>query len=76
MAAVACHISSGRIDRGRVTAPPFARGAVKLPLEKYAGNLYYDTILHDDAALQFLIERVGFGAGGAGQRLSVSAARC
>ena len=65
----------GRIDRGRVTAPPFARGAVKLPLEKYAGNLYYDTILHDDAALQFLIERVGCGPSGAGQRLSISAAR-
>lgn len=49
----------GRIDRGRVTAPPFARGAAKLPLEKYANNLYYDTILHDDAALHYLIERVG-----------------
>lgn len=49
----------GRIDRGRVAAPPFARGAVKLPLEKYADNLYYDTILHDDAALRYLIKRVG-----------------
>ncbi len=51
----------GRIDRGRTTAPPFARGAAKLPLEKYSDNLYYDTILHDDAALRYLIERVGTG---------------
>lgn len=49
----------GRIDRGRVAAPPFAKGAAKLPLEKYSTNLYYDTILHDDAALRYLIERVG-----------------
>jgi len=49
----------GRIDRGRVAAPPFARGAVKLPLERYADNLYYDTVLHDDAALRFLVARVG-----------------
>ncbi len=49
----------GRLARGRVTAPPFARGAVKLPLEKYIDNLYYDTVLHDDAALKFLIARAG-----------------
>ena len=51
----------GRIDRGRVTAPPMARGAVKNPLGQYANNLYYDTVLHDDAAFQYLIERVGAG---------------
>ncbi len=49
----------GRIDRGRVTAPPMARGVVKNPLGQYANNLYYDTVLHDDAAFQYLIERVG-----------------
>jgi aminocarboxymuconate-semialdehyde decarboxylase len=49
----------GRIDRGRVAAPPLARGPVKQALAKYAANLYYDTILHDDAALQYLIQRVG-----------------
>ncbi|RPJ47738.1 MAG: amidohydrolase [Betaproteobacteria bacterium] len=49
----------GRIDRGRITAPPFARGAVTHPLGHYADNLYYDTVLHDDAAFRYLIERVG-----------------
>jgi len=48
----------GRIDRGRVAAPPFARGAAKLPLDRYAENLYYDTVLHDDAALAYLVRRV------------------
>lgn len=51
----------GRIDRGRITAPPFARGSVKNPLGQYANNLYYDTVLHDDAAFQYLIARVGAG---------------
>ncbi len=51
----------GRIDRGRITAPPFARGSVKNPLGQYAKNLYYDTVLHDDAAFQYLIARVGAG---------------
>jgi aminocarboxymuconate-semialdehyde decarboxylase len=49
----------GRIDRGRTAAPPFARGAVKAPLARYADNLYYDSVLHDDASLRFLVERVG-----------------
>jgi aminocarboxymuconate-semialdehyde decarboxylase len=49
----------GRIDRGRVVAPPFARGPAKLGLDRYADNLYYDTILHDDPALRFLISRAG-----------------
>ena len=49
----------GRIDRGRVAAPPFARGPVKSDLGHYADNLYYDTVLHDDAALAYLIQRVG-----------------
>lgn len=49
----------GRIDRGRVMAPPFARGSVKYNLDHYATNLYYDTVLHDDAALKFLIRRMG-----------------
>ena len=51
----------GRIDRGRVTAPPFARGAVQQPLAQYANNLYYDSVLHDEAAFRYLIERVGVG---------------
>lgn len=49
----------GRIDRGRVAAPPVARGPVKMSLDRYAGNLYYDTVLHDDEALNYLIRRVG-----------------
>lgn len=49
----------GRIDRGRVAAPPMARGPVGNALERYSANLYYDTILHDDAALRFLIGRAG-----------------
>jgi aminocarboxymuconate-semialdehyde decarboxylase len=48
----------GRIARGRVASPPPARGVAKLELDRYADNLYYDTILHDDAALRFLISRV------------------
>jgi aminocarboxymuconate-semialdehyde decarboxylase len=51
----------GRIDRGRITAPPFAKGSVKNQLGQYADNLYYDTVLHDDAAFQYLIARVGAG---------------
>ncbi|MFN7087893.1 MAG: amidohydrolase family protein [Burkholderiales bacterium] len=49
----------GRIARGRTAAPPAARGAVKLPLERYTPNLYYDTVLHDEPALRYLIERAG-----------------
>ncbi|MDP2238974.1 MAG: amidohydrolase family protein [Burkholderiales bacterium] len=49
----------GRIDRGRVAAPPIARGAVKMSLDRYADNLYYDTVLHDDAALRYLVQRAG-----------------
>ncbi len=48
----------GRINRGRVAAPPFARGPVQHELDRYARNLFYDTVLHDDAALAFLIKRV------------------
>ena len=48
----------GRLARGRVASPPAARGAAKLDLDRYADNLYYDTILHDDAALRYLISRV------------------
>ena len=48
----------GRLNRGRTAAPPFARGAAKLELDRYADNLYYDTILHDDVALRYLISRV------------------
>ena len=48
----------GRIARGRTASPPFARGAARLDLDRYADNLYYDTVLHDDAALRFLISRV------------------
>ncbi|MCW5606409.1 MAG: amidohydrolase family protein, partial [Burkholderiales bacterium] len=49
----------GRLARGRVAAPPFARGAAKLDLGRYTNNLYYDTVLHDDVALRYLIERAG-----------------
>jgi aminocarboxymuconate-semialdehyde decarboxylase len=48
----------GRIARGRVASPPFARGAARLELDRYADNLYYDTVLHDDAALRYLVSRV------------------
>lgn len=49
----------GRIDRGRIAAPPFARGPVKMSLDRYADNVYYDTVLHDDAALQYLVRWAG-----------------
>ena len=48
----------GRIARGREASPPFARGAAKFELDRYADNLYYDTVLHDDVALRYLISRV------------------
>ena len=48
----------GRIDRGRVAVPQFARGPIKHSLDHYADNLYYDTVLHDDSALEFLIRRM------------------
>jgi aminocarboxymuconate-semialdehyde decarboxylase len=48
----------GRMNRGRTAAPAFATGAAKLELDRYADNLYYDTILHDDVALRYLISRV------------------
>lgn len=51
----------GRIDRGRVSAPPAARGAVKKSLQHYSPNLYYDSVLHDEPALRYLIERAGAG---------------
>lgn len=48
----------GRIARGRVASPPPVRGSARRELDRYADNLYYDTILHDDAALRYLISRV------------------
>lgn len=48
----------GRLSRGRTAAPPQARGTAALELDRYADNLYYDTVLHDDAALRYLISRV------------------
>jgi aminocarboxymuconate-semialdehyde decarboxylase len=49
----------GRMDRGQAAAPPFARGVAKSELNRYVYNLYYDTVLHDDLALRYLIYRVG-----------------
>ena len=49
----------GRMDRGQAAAPPFARGVAKSELNRYVYNLYYDTVLHDDLALRYLISRVG-----------------
>lgn len=49
----------GRIARGRAASPANLRGAAKLELDRYADNLYYDTVLHDDAALRYLVSRVG-----------------
>jgi aminocarboxymuconate-semialdehyde decarboxylase len=48
----------GRVARGRTASPPFARGTARLELDRYADNLFYDTILHDDVALRYLISRV------------------
>ena len=49
----------GRIGRGQVAAPAFARGVAKQNIGSYVSNLYFDTVLHDDAALRYLIERTG-----------------
>ena len=49
----------GRIERGRTTAPPPARGPIEQSIGHYGANLFYDTVLHDDAALAFLIARAG-----------------
>jgi aminocarboxymuconate-semialdehyde decarboxylase len=46
------------MDRGRVASPPSARGTARRELDRYEDNLYYDTIVHDDAALRYLISRV------------------
>ncbi len=49
----------GRIGRGQVAAPAFARGAAKRNIASYAPNLYFDSVLHDDAALRYLIQTAG-----------------
>lgn len=51
----------GRIERGRNAAPPAARGKAQTALHRYAPNLYYDTVLHDEPALRYLIARAGAG---------------
>lgn len=49
----------GRMDCGQAAAPPFARGVAKSELNRYADYRYYDTVLHDDLALRYLIGRIG-----------------
>ncbi|MBI2087158.1 MAG: amidohydrolase [Deltaproteobacteria bacterium] len=49
----------GRIDHG-YTARRESTGEIpRLPSAYLRGNIYYDTILHDDAALAYLIAAVG-----------------
>lgn len=50
----------GRMDRAHAIRPdPSARNT--LPPSKYLESFYYDTILHDAQALQYLVDRVGGG---------------
>jgi aminocarboxymuconate-semialdehyde decarboxylase len=49
---------AGRIDRGYEMREP-ARSAIPNPPSSYLSRLYYDTILHDEGSLQFLVDKVG-----------------
>ncbi|MBI2359326.1 MAG: amidohydrolase [Deltaproteobacteria bacterium] len=49
----------GRIDHGYKARRESTGEIPKLPSAYLEGNIYYDTILHDDAALAFLIASVG-----------------
>jgi aminocarboxymuconate-semialdehyde decarboxylase len=48
----------GRIDRGWRVRPE-ARIRVLRPPSAYLRSFYYDTIIHDDRALQFIVDTVG-----------------
>lgn len=48
----------GRIDRAYDVHPELTRSLPHRP-STYASRLYYDSITHDDTALEFLIRRVG-----------------
>src|SRR5438067_5691445 len=50
---------SGRLSRGLVGAPPAARAASVKPPESYMRSLFFDTVVHDVRALQYLIDVVG-----------------
>jgi aminocarboxymuconate-semialdehyde decarboxylase len=51
----------GRLDRGFTAAPPPVRARGKLSPRSLVERLYFDTVVHDDAALRHL---VGFAAAG------------
>jgi aminocarboxymuconate-semialdehyde decarboxylase len=48
----------GRLDHG-FDVHPACQGAIETLPSGYLRNFYYDTITHDDAALRYLIDRVG-----------------
>jgi len=48
----------GRFDHG-FDVHPACHGAIDLAPSAHLRNFYYDTITHDDAALRYLIDRVG-----------------
>jgi aminocarboxymuconate-semialdehyde decarboxylase len=51
----------GRLERGFTAAPPPVRAKGELSPRRLADRLYFDTVVHDDAALRHL---VGFAAPG------------
>jgi aminocarboxymuconate-semialdehyde decarboxylase len=48
----------GRLDHG-FDVHPACQGIIDRPPSEYLRSFYYDTIAHDDAALRYLIDRVG-----------------
>ncbi|MFI6344032.1 amidohydrolase family protein [Streptomyces sp. NPDC050560] len=49
----------GRLDRGFTAAPPAARAKGELSPRELAGRFWFDTVLHDEAALRHLLDFAG-----------------
>ncbi|MGA7270404.1 MAG: amidohydrolase family protein [Acidimicrobiia bacterium] len=49
----------GRMQQGYNAVPHLSATRISTPPAELAGRLYYDTVLHDPAALAFLVEQVG-----------------
>ncbi len=51
----------GRLERGFTTAPPAFRARGSRSPRQLLDRLFYDTVLHDDAALRHLVDFAGAG---------------
>ncbi|HJR91707.1 MAG TPA: amidohydrolase family protein [Acidimicrobiia bacterium] len=49
----------GRMQQGYRAAPHMTAKNISTPPEDLARRLYYDTVLHDPAAIAFMVERMG-----------------